>query len=87
VKLPDGATNPSPGDIVAGRLQQLWFDGSSFRLLSPLVPAGVLGDALPTCGTGVRGRLWFVAGATGVKDSLSVCAKDASNAYAWRTIY
>ncbi len=34
-----------------------------------------------------RGVLWFTAGASGVKDSLEVCAKDDYNNYAWRTVY
>ncbi len=87
LRLADGATNPGPADAVAGRLYSVWYDGAVFRISGPVVPAGVLGEALPTCGTAVRGRLWFVAGATGVKDSLSVCAKDATNTYAWRSLY
>ena len=87
VKLADGAADPAPGDLVAGRLEAIWYDGSKFRLLNHVVPAGALGDALPACGVAVRGRIWFVAGAPGVKDSLSVCAKDASDGYAWRTLY
>lgn len=87
VKLPDGATDPGPGDLVAGRVRQIWYDGAVFRLLEPVVPAGILGEALPACSSTVRGRLWFVAGATGAKDSLSVCAKDSSNTFAWRSLY
>jgi hypothetical protein len=87
VKLADGATDPGSGDLVAGRLYAIWYDGSTFRLAGAVIPAGVLGEALPVCSTGVRGRLWFVAGGTGVKDSLSVCAKDATNAFAWRALY
>jgi hypothetical protein len=87
VKLADGATDPGPGDVAAGRLYQMWYDGASFRLLSPLIPAGILGESQPACGSSVRGRLWFVAGGTGVKDSLTVCAKDATGAFAWRTLY
>ena len=85
--LADGATNPGPADAVAGRLYSVWYDGAVFRISGPVVPAGVLGEALPSCGTAVRGRLWFVAGGTGVKDSLSVCAKDSTNTYAWRPLY
>lgn len=33
------------------------------------------------------GVLWFTKGATGVKDSLEVCAKDSTGTYAWRTLY
>jgi hypothetical protein len=87
VKLADGITDPVPGDITAGRVYEIWYDGTGFRLLNTFVPSGVLGEAQPACGVAVRGRQWFVAGAPGVKDSLSVCAKDASNAFAWRILY
>ena len=87
MKLADGITDPGPGEITAGRIYEIWYDGTGFRLLNPLVSAGVLGEAQPACSVAVRGRQWFVAGAAGVKDGLSVCAKDASNAYAWRTLY
>lgn len=43
--------------------------------------------AKPTCSATVRGTLWFTQSATLVKDALEVCAKDATDAYAWRTIY
>ena len=41
----------------------------------------------PTCNSGSRGTFWYVAGGTGVKDIVEVCAKGADNSYAWRTIY
>ncbi|GAG49586.1 unnamed protein product, partial [marine sediment metagenome] len=41
----------------------------------------------PTCDSTVRGTLWFTQGGAGVADALEVCAKDAANAYAWRTLY
>jgi hypothetical protein len=41
----------------------------------------------PTCSATTRGTLWFTQSASGVKDMLEVCAKDAANTYAWRTIY
>ena len=43
--------------------------------------------AKPTCDSTQRGTQWFTQGANGVKDTLEVCAKDATNAYAWRTLY
>ena len=43
--------------------------------------------AKPACSSIVRGTFWFTQGATGVKDDVEVCAKDTSDAYAWRTIY
>ena len=41
----------------------------------------------PTCDSDHRGWLWIDEGGAGVKDSLEICAKDAGDAYAWRTIY
>jgi hypothetical protein len=43
--------------------------------------------AKPTCDSTQRGTFWVTQGAAGVKDIVEVCAKDASDAYAWRTIY
>lgn len=41
----------------------------------------------PTCDSSARGMFWHTAGGAGVKDAVEVCAKDAGDAYAWRTIY
>src|SRR5271169_6156195 len=41
----------------------------------------------PTCSSSIRGRFWYVAGGSGVKDSVEVCAKAADDTFAWRTIY
>jgi hypothetical protein len=43
--------------------------------------------AKPTCDSSQRGTLWFTQGGAGVKDTLEVCAKDATDVYAWRTLY
>jgi hypothetical protein len=42
---------------------------------------------LPVCGVSTQGTVWYTPGGTGVKDAVQVCAKDSSDAYAWRTIY
>ena len=34
VKMPDGVTDPPPGTLLAGRLSQVWYDGSLFRLVN-----------------------------------------------------
>jgi len=39
------------------------------------------------CTSATRFQLWTVPGAGGVKDTVQVCAKDAADLYAWRTIY
>lgn len=41
----------------------------------------------PTCDASARGTIWLEEGGAGVKDTVDVCAKDAGDAYAWRTIY
>lgn len=43
--------------------------------------------AQPACSSGIRGTFWHNNGANGVKDSVAVCAKDAADNYAWRTLY
>jgi hypothetical protein len=44
VKMPDGVTDPPPGTLPSGRLSQVWYDGSLFRLVNtggPSLTAGV----------------------------------------------
>lgn len=84
LKLPDGVSDLRPGDVTAGRMAELWFDGTVFRLLVP--PAAGEGS-IPVCNSSLRGRLWYTQGNSGVKDQFAVCAKDASEQYAWRSIY
>jgi hypothetical protein len=43
--------------------------------------------AKPVCVAAYRGTFWVTQGAAGVKDNVEVCAKDATDAYAWRTLY
>jgi hypothetical protein len=93
VKLADGTTNPEASNINAGSLYPVWYDGTSFRMISVLPPPapvppnqGLLANR-PTCTVAIRGELWFVEGPTGTKDEYAVCAKNASNAYDWRIIY
>ena len=44
-------------------------------------------DAQPACDATTRGTFWVVQNGAGVKDDVQVCAKDAADAYAWRTLY
>jgi hypothetical protein len=41
----------------------------------------------PTCDSTYRFTFWVVAGGTGAKDSVEVCAKAADGTFAWRVIY
>ena len=86
VKQADGVTDPTSADIVAGRLYNVWHDGAVFRLMTPAVNAASAASQ-PACSVSQRGRFWQTLGGTGVKDAVTVCAKDASDAYAWRSIY
>ncbi|MEJ1928658.1 hypothetical protein WDZ92_00095 [Nostoc sp. NIES-2111] len=87
VKLPDGVADPGVGDVRAGQLYPLWYDGTVFRLVVASRRSYETQALRPVCNASERGRQWFVPGGTGVKDSLSVCAKDASDAYNWRLLY
>jgi hypothetical protein len=86
VKQADGVTDPTGADIVAGRLYNIWHDGTVFRLMTPAVNVASAA-AQPACNVSQRGRFWQTLGGTGVKDAVTVCAKDAGDAYAWRSIY
>jgi hypothetical protein len=87
VKLSDGATDPTAGDIKAGVLYPVWYDGTQFRLLQASTAPRLNATARPVCDAGQRGQMWHVFGAAGVKDTVSVCAKDAAGIYDWRGIY
>ena len=86
VKQADGVTDPTGADIVAGRLYNVWHDGTVFRLMTPAVNVASAATQ-PACNASQRGRWWQTLGGTGVKDTVTVCAKDAGDAYAWRSIY
>lgn len=43
--------------------------------------------AKPICDASTRGTFWVTQAGAGVKDSVEVCAKDAADAMAWRTLY
>jgi hypothetical protein len=86
VKLADGVTNPVAADVIAGQMYPIWYDGTVFRLLESTLATASAGTQ-PACSSALRGRIWTIFGATGVKDSVTVCAKDATNSYAWRVIY
>lgn len=87
VKLSDGSSDPAAGDLAAGRMYPLWYDGVRFRLLSAAPSSMSAAASRPACAEALRGRLWFSVAAAGVQDQLAVCAKDAAEGYAWRSLY
>jgi hypothetical protein len=54
--------------------------GAVFQAKPPSQPA-------PTCSSATGGMINYGAGGSGVKDWVAVCAKDATNTWAWRTIF
>lgn len=51
------------------------------------VPMQLGSFAQPTCNVSNQGMFNYIAGGAGIKDTVQVCAKDAQDAYAWRTIF
>lgn len=41
----------------------------------------------PTCNAAASGKLWYSGHTTDAKDSVAICAADATNTWGWRTIY
>jgi hypothetical protein len=41
----------------------------------------------PTCNAAHRGTVFYVAGGAGVADTSEICRKDASDLYAWTTLF
>ena len=70
VKLADGATDPAVGDIEAGRMREVWYDGTNFRFL------GAGGGSVQS----VFGRTGGVTAATG-----DYTAQQVTNAVATNT--
>ena len=87
VKLSDGISDPAAGDVEAGTLYPIWYDGISFRLLVPSTALRLPSGAQPACEQASRGRMWLTLGDAGVQDEVVVCAKDGNDSYAWRVMY
>ena len=41
----------------------------------------------PSCSSGIRGVLWFIAGGTGAQDHLQLCAQNSTGTPQWYTVY
>ena len=85
VTMADGVTVPQSSDVAAGKLIPVWFDGSVFRIVVADGQPAI--GTRPSCSPILKGRIWYTAAASGVKDDVAICAKDADNAYAWRMVY
>ncbi len=87
VKRANGVTDPFAGEVRAGEMRTLWYDGAAFRLPSQPDRLAPTTATQPACEESLRGRLWHVATGAGIKDSVSVCAKNETDTYAWRSLY
>jgi len=47
----------------------------------------VSGSSAPTCNSTIRGTLWFYSPGGSTKDSLQLCAANASGTVGWQTVY
>ena len=47
----------------------------------------VSGSSAPTCNSTIRGTLWFYSPGGSTKDSLQLCAANASGTVGWQTLY
>jgi len=79
------ADNPT---TCASEVASIGYDGAA-TFAGRVSGAGVqaVAGTEPTCDESARGLIWTVAGGAGVADTVKVCAKDAGDAFAWRTIY
>jgi hypothetical protein len=80
-----GATYLVKSNLTSGRFN---VNGNGTAVLTGL-QLDRNGVSKPTCVAtpADRGKFWYTAGGAGVKDNVEVCAKDAADVYAWRTIY
>jgi len=63
IRRDDGSTNPVTGDLVAGRLYRLWYDGTVFRYVAPAAQTVNLsvGSCPEGAGVGATAGIWFGA--------------------------
>jgi hypothetical protein len=84
-----GTSSPTQKLEVAGTVKATSFIGDGSQLTNLPVSTGAPGTK-PACTSTTRGSFWTTQGVTGVgatKDTVEVCAKDASDVYAWRGLW
>jgi hypothetical protein len=85
--LHSDGTSLAAGDLQGGQIYPIWYDGTQFRLLESFQTGRLQNSSRPVCSAEYRGRLWLTPGANSVQDSVTVCAKDSADTYAWRVLY
>ena len=84
-------------DVSGGRVEKARLTGSGNLGIGSTTPTQKLEvnggvrintvNIQPACDSNSRATFWVTQGTSGVKDKVDVCAKDAADVYAWRTLY
>jgi len=78
----DGNTALQAGELKAGELRQVWFDGTGFRMKGSARETMRV-EARPSCDGASRGTMWKTIGVPGIPDEIAVCVQDETGAYLW----
>jgi hypothetical protein len=81
---------PTPGalEVNSGTLGS--YAGTEFKAGGNVLDNNgvtLVGVTQPVCAASLAGKLWYSGHTTGIKDSAAICAADATNTFAWRTLY
>lgn len=79
--------NADPNNISAQSSVHIRVDGSSRVIIPPDSGLQLVSITNPTCDTAHAGTLNYVNTGAGSADTIAICAKDATNTYAWRTLW
>jgi len=86
-KIAKWTSGTNLGDSIMSESGSNLFVSGGMQLDSGIRINSTGGAGKPVCDATIRGTLWFTQGGAGVKDLLEVCAKDATDTYAWRTLW
>ncbi|MER3446522.1 MAG: hypothetical protein C4291_06600 [Candidatus Dadabacteria bacterium] len=85
--LKNVTTNPNGGGDIRDNTNDSVYINVNYKTLLSGGLQQLPVNPKPACNSDTVGTTWFTPGATGVKDTYEICAKDATNNYAWRTLY
>jgi hypothetical protein len=81
---------PAPGTLEVNSGTVGKYAGTEFKAGGNVLDTNgvtLVGVTQPVCSASLAGKLWYSGHTTGVKDSAAICAADATNTFAWRTLY
>jgi hypothetical protein len=83
-------TRPAAGALEVNSGSVGKYAGTQFRAGGNVLDTNgvtLVGVTQPVCSSSLAGKLWYSGHTIGVKDSAAICAADATNTFAWRTLY